>query len=234
MLLSFKLLFKYNTFQLLYKSNESPSLMIRHIPLTFSLLTLSASAEFQAGQTIGVDFSTAAGVQKNFIAAPQAQVHTAPLTHTVDGETVSGVTINLAGFTGHNADAVVKGEEPSIFAQESLDDWFGFSGNGATVTFSGLNDKLTYEICIGGGSIHQETQSRYSVADQASIAPDQHASNPFGVMKKLKTDGSGNLAISITSEEQFFSVSALTITAKSKNDVSSLISIGNLSLVIGQ
>ncbi|NNM29790.1 MAG: hypothetical protein HKO57_09715, partial [Akkermansiaceae bacterium] len=169
-------------------------------------------AQLVDGQRIGIDFGDDNPTTNDFIEYGTPAAGVVSVTKDVTGAAVSGaVTISTSGFTGENSDATENGGEDPVFDASNLEDWIGFPAS-ASITISGLDDALEYELVIGAGFTNQNGRTTYT-ADGQSISPDPQSANPFGTLSNLETDGSGNLVISLNKDVIVVTVSALTLEA---------------------
>jgi len=212
------------------------------IAAIISGLTFSASGAIVLNDVIGIDFGpTAADNNYNSLNSISGTLNN--LVSLTDGSTViTGVSVNVADFAWSNNDADHTLGSGTLNSNESnLTDWIGGSGTN-TITFSGLDDALLYDIQIGHAfsANTTNTDTDYSVDGQTATAyHDNVAGSSFVNLSDLSTDGSGNLVISLTgasgaSGSSF--VSAMTLTASDVAPIpepssAALLGLGGLALI---
>jgi len=140
------------------------------------------NAALIVGQTIGVDFddggaTPGAGAESNFLVVSGANapgnVGTGLATTDITGGSTNGVTLDITGFLGFMGEGTIgfgaagTGDYGSFpFTDATFNDGlFSNSNSPVVVTFSGLDDSLTYDVVglISGGN---------TVADGTSNADD--------------------------------------------------------------
>lgn len=194
---------------------------------TFGFAVSSQAAVLVAGTTWGVDF---AGPNGGGPIAPTNNFNewvfgTTPTTvstiNDTSGVVIDNVEMTIAGATDGDANTPVIGGEPSVFDASNIEDWtiFGNPGDNTpgTITFTGLDDSLTYDLIIGNNWSADPglTDTTYTVDGQALTNDADVPGDSFVSFTGLNTDGSGNLVIELTSPNNTFfrAVNALHITA---------------------
>ncbi|WPJ95476.1 PEP-CTERM sorting domain-containing protein [Coraliomargarita algicola] len=122
----------------------------------------SVNAAIVEGDIIGIDFSNDAGVATNWITKSSLGTQTFTDINDLDNDTLTGVnfTFTTATGTGSNSDASISSNF-SAFPNNVQNDGF-FEGNAGqwVLTFTGLDDSLTYDLTIGsywtGGTAAQQ------------------------------------------------------------------------------
>lgn len=192
----------------------------------------SVQAQMTAGQTVGIDFG---GVAPANGVAPTNNFNEAA---DVTGSIAAGSLIDITGgaitgtsfawastsnspFANADPNATAQGGEPVVFDDSNLDDFLGGSGGSQliTLTFSGLDQGLTYDLLIGNSYNNTDTtDSTYTALNQSVVK--SATNNPtigsaaFVSLDGLSADIDGNLVITVTnSGAAVIAVSALTLTA---------------------
>ncbi len=188
---------------------------------TVITVTESGSGAIVAGTVIGVDFGGVPDGNFNAVTADGT------VTNLIDttGATLTGVNVTTSDslvFNG-NADHTKTGQ-PSQFTQEHLKDWVVFSGGVTyTITFTGLDDALTYDLVIGGANGSGfPVDTTWSAGGQtlttdAGTSSSTDGSGAYVSFTGLETDGSGNLAITGLKASNYGVASALELTAVPTN-----------------
>jgi hypothetical protein len=193
------------------------------------LASLAAHADpLAAGTEIGVDFGDAPAPDNNFNDAGFVQNGSIAVGSIID---TKGTVVDDVGFSwtsdpntfGSSSGANVTAGDPSVFNSSNTDDWLGMSApdgllNSITLTFTGLDDALTYDLVIGAGGGASGVADTTWTADGRSFTTDAAATDgsAYGTLNSLSTDGSGNLVITgdgAGSRLDIAAVSALHLTA---------------------
>jgi hypothetical protein len=178
------------------------------------------------GTAIGIDFGpTPPSDNFNFVSAHgNSTILPGGVTET-SGVGVVGVGFTVAAPSGwSNNDAASSTDlpgQPAIFNDSHLTDWIGESTGGTDLililTFSGLDDALTYDLVIGSGFIAGPLNVDTTWAADGLSATTDHSvgADAYVTLSTLSTDGAGNLVISSTDagDADITVVSALTLTA---------------------
>lgn len=206
-------------------------------------LTLAASsaqgAVLIAGTAIGVDFGPTAPTNSF------NQVST-----TTNGTIIAGGVINTSNVTVDNVafswsannpyfnnnDSISIAGQPAVFNESNLTDWLGISSDGGptgvmTLTFTGLNNSLTYNLSIGSGFGSNITDVLWSASSQSATTDSDVGSVSYVSFTGLTTNGSGSLVITGTGTSprpDIVVVSALHLTAVPEPSAALL---GGLSLL---
>lgn len=192
----------------------------------------SVQAQMTAGQTVGIDFG---GVAPANGVAPTNDFNEAA---DVTGSIAAGSLIDITGgaitgtsfawastanspFANADPNATAQGGEPVVFDDSNLDDFLGGAGGNQliTLTFSGLDQGLTYDLLIGNSFNNAGiTDSTYTALNQSVVKSATNnptiGSEAFVSLDGLSADINGDLVITVTnSGAAVVAVSALTLTA---------------------
>jgi MYXO-CTERM domain-containing protein len=200
--------------------------------LIASFVTASmTAATIGIGTEIGIDFGDAAGIATNWntLAEPGNDKAAGTLTDTA-GNLVSDVAFTTntptggSGGLGQNDASEISSGYLGI-PDAAQDDWW-FEGKTGTsgdfiLTFSGLDDSLTYDLIIGayapGGTATAQLNrnTRWLVDGQTQDTDADSLAGSYVTFTGLETDGSGNLVITSPpiGSNQISVVSALQLTA---------------------
>jgi hypothetical protein len=195
--------------------------------------SFSTAAPLANGTVIGVDFGpTAPTPASNFNQVNTTVSVTIPSGSVTNssGLIVGGVSFSVSTpGSWSNNDAASSGDlpgQPAAFDDTHLTDWIGEATGGAdlTLTFSGLDDALTYDLVIGSGFINNGTNVDTTWTADGLSATTGHGvgANAYVTLSTLSTDGAGNLVISAADagDSDITVVSALTLTATNNPEVS--------------
>ena len=126
-------------------------------------LAVGAQAAIIAGDVVGLDFGGDANpdpVNWNLLAAPGATLGSVVNTN---GSALAGVGFsinNLPANDGENANSSISPNWPGIVDNAQNDAWFESNAGQWTLTFTGLDDSLTYDVTVGsywtGGNAAQQ------------------------------------------------------------------------------
>ncbi len=195
---------------------------------------ISANAAPLAGGTvIGVDFGQTApnnGAGNIFNGATSGTSGSMAAGSVVDMDNVAvdGVSFDWAGaqFNGLGAaDSTDLPGQPSIYNDSNLTD-FLLTKQGVTITltFSNLNNSLTYNLNIGAGFTQgsDDGNTLYQADGQSFTSQHDDGALAWSNLDGLSTDGSGVLVITVDDQvgkvNNFAMVSALTLTAVTGSD----------------
>lgn len=161
----------------------------------------------------------------------------------ITGAALTGVTFSTAGFigflgtsdqVGYNA-AGVGNYTGTVYSDLSYNDGIYHGGGTGTVTISGLNDALTYDLEIVANMLAVTTFGA-TVTDPNSggsgaytgAAIHNGGTNPIQpfTLSGLQTDGSGNVVIDFTNSPVI--IGALTLTAVPEPGSMALLGLGGL------
>ena len=196
----------------------------------------SAHAQLALGDTIGVDFGTiapAAGTNFNqfdgnansiangatlaFSAQTGATASLIDTTGALSGvdltvENQSGQNTSRADVTNGNA-GPAPFDENTIFSDVLISNDQGSNrlnpGGFLVLTFTGLDDSLAYDLVGGLGLANVNFNTTWTAGGTSVLS---EAASPYNTFLGLATDGSGNLAITLT-RSTHVNVAALTLTA---------------------
>lgn len=129
---------------------------------------------------------------------------------------------------------------PAVFNSSNTTDWLGFSSNPTrpspnviTLTFSGLDDGLTYNLVIGASFTSDLPDTLWQVDSQSGTTDADVAGASYLSFTGLSTDGSGNLVITGTGtapRSDIPVVSALALTAVPEPGSLALLGLGGLMI----
>lgn len=207
---------------------------------TVALATSANAATIMPGTEIGVDFGPTAPTndfnQVNPDPASNGSLAAGTLIDT------SNVTVDGVGFSWsstsawfNNNDAVDSG--PTVFNTSNRTDWLGISSGDnpgiMTLTLSGLDDSLTYDLVIGAAFTGDIADTSWEVDGQTLLA-EATSSNAYRSFTGLSTDGTGNLVMTgtgATNRLDIATVSALHLTAVPEPSAALLGGLGLLALL---
>lgn len=217
--------------------------------LLVGLALLSAgsahAAVLVAGTEIGVDFGPTTPTN-NF-----NQVNPDP---AADGSLAAGtlidttnVSVDGVGFSWstdrvwfNNSDSLEYAAQPAVFNDSNTTDWMGISGGDRavpgiiTLTLTGLNDSLTYDLVIGARFGDNIANTSWTVDGQTLLADATSDTNAYRFFTGLSTDGAGNLVMTgsgATNRLDIATVSALHLTAVPEPSAALLGALGLLVLL---
>ncbi|WP_372808950.1 hypothetical protein, partial [Pontiella sp.] len=195
-------------------------------------LPFAAQASIVLGQTIGIDFGSiapAAGLNFNnysevTIADGAVESFSGTLIDT-GGNAVSGVVFSVQNHTGQATGRATSspGTEGAGLMTDSTvySDWLLSNstsgepldpGGYFILTFTGLDDRLAYDLTGGFDSDNDNFDAIWS-ADGQSFTTDTTGDVGYGTLEGLTTDGSGNLAVTVSRNTLHVTVAGLTLTA---------------------
>ncbi|MFC5050455.1 PEP-CTERM sorting domain-containing protein [Rubritalea spongiae] len=214
--------------------------------LALAGLASTSSAAIVVGDVIGFDFGTDAGSATNFNidAAPGNQTFTDVIN--TSGTVLTGVDFtfsNTPANSGDGGDSNISSDYSSVFPNAAQNDAFFESNAGQwTLTFSGLDDSLSYDLTIGsywagGTAAQKENRNTGWEVDGVQLGTVADSlSDSYVNFTNLSTDGSGNLVISTydLNANTISTLSALTLTAVAVPEPSStaLLGLGGLALIL--
>jgi arylsulfatase A-like enzyme len=195
--------------------------------LVLALSVGARAASLAVGDAIGVDFGPVAndnhfnvlahGAQK-FVAGNRLSETNGSLV-TLSGTTLDGVAVilNATGYFANDDADPGLGAPPAVYRAENLTDWIGVvtaKGGSLTITFTGLDDTLAYDLNIGTAFDQSKSVNGtvYRAGEQSATNRDTASAPNFFDLKGLSTDGRGKLVITV-SDAAASAVSALTLTA---------------------
>lgn len=225
-------------------------------------MTGAANAAITAGTTIGIDFgSTPYAGSGNFndfghpnIADGAISTFAGTLIN-LDGGNVTGVGFSVENQSGDNtADALISNgsagptpfDESSIYVDGLISNQSGSTGGldaggYLLLTFTGLDDSLTYNLTGGfegpnanfnatwsfdSGSTGISTNQNDSISSFVATSTDGYKS-----ADGLQTDGSGNLVIQVT-RTNHVTVGGLTLEVVPEPSTTALLGLGGLALIL--
>lgn len=206
----------------------------------------------------GVASSNGAGSETNFAVLDQVDgtgrgttasngvnVTGQAIATDINGNALAGTSFSTSGWigflgttdqVGYNA-AGVGNYTGTPYSDLSYNDGIYHGGGTGTVTISGLNDALTYDLSVAANMLAVTTFGA-TVTNPASgnsgaytgAAIHNGGTNPIQpfTLTGLQTDGSGNLVINFTNSPTI--LGALTITAVPEPSSLALLSLGGLCL----
>ena len=125
----------------------------------------SQAAELVAGTEIGIDFGsfTATNDFNDLDASANGSITSGNINDTL-GTTVDGVSFSWVSTHPwfNNTTSISIPGQPVVFDESNLTDWLGATNSSSptgnmTLTFSGLDDSLTYDVIVGAGFPLQKT-----------------------------------------------------------------------------
>ncbi|MEP2776266.1 MAG: PEP-CTERM sorting domain-containing protein [Luteolibacter sp.] len=106
------------------------------------------------------------------------------------------------------------------------------AGANFVLTFTGLDDSLTYDLTGGWDNNNNNFNATWS-ADGKNFFADTTASVGYGTLSGLTTDGSGNLEITVT-KSNHVTIAGLTLTAVPEPSSAALLLGGMGVLMLGR
>jgi hypothetical protein len=238
------------------KHNQSTNTMKHKPPFkrlaaaaaTLALIAIPANAAVLiAGTEIGVDFGPTAPTNFfNTVNPDPAAGGSISAGNVIDtsNATVDGVGFSWASASGffNNNDAISLAGQPAVFNESNLTDWIGISGDQnvqgfITLTFTGLDDSLTYDLVVGAGFASAISDVLWTADSQSATTDSSVGANSFVTLSGLSTDGSGNLVIvgagtgGAGNRQDIVVVSALHLTAIPEPSAALLGGLGLLALL---
>ena len=195
----------------------------------------AANAAIFANDIIGLDFGITAATN-NYNTLSAVNTGSTSLTELSGGSVITGVSVTTSGFSFSNNDSDhLVGTGPLSSNESNLTDWWGGSG---TITFSGLDDSLVYDLTLGHAfNVNATNTDTTFTVDGTTITTyhDNVAGSSYGTLTGLSTDGAGNLTISASpaAGSAVAAISALTLTANTVPEPTSaaLLGLGGLALI---
>ena len=170
-------------------------------------LAINADAALVAGTEIGIDFGPTAPTNNFNQAAATAAYGSISAGSLIDtsNAVVTGVgftyTGSLTAFSNNDANEGQAGQ-PTVFNSSNLTDWLGMAGEPdtgvMTLTFTGLDDSLTYDLILGAAFTTNLPDTFWQVDGQSATTDADVAGSSYVSFSGLSTDGSGNLVITGT------------------------------------
>jgi hypothetical protein len=221
---------------------------LKTIPLAaLAAITLAIPAQAATlvpGTAIGIDFGpTAPTNNMNQVNSATGSIAAGSLISTtnvaVDGVAFSWAHNNTV-FLNNDANDALTGQ-PAVFNSSNLTDWYGISNDGGptgviTLTFTGLNNALTYNLVVGAAFTAAPGIANviWGADSQAATTDSTVGADAYVTLSGLHTDGSGNLVITGTGTESradIAVVSALQLTAVPEPSAAILGGLGMLGLL---
>lgn len=180
------------------------------------LISSAVAAPLAGGDVIAVDLSSGSGsaAKFNVIASKNGSITAGSVVKYADGTTVAdGVAVALGNSFDAGGDSGAHGDwagtaADKYYVEEADDIMYNNPTSPITVTFSGLDDALTYNARIyaiyddGGGATDTYTVTdgagtKTSVMTRADRKSKATLEEAGGVFTGLSTDGSGNIVTSV-------------------------------------
>jgi hypothetical protein len=193
----------------------------------------------QIGIAPGPTATNDAGNDWNDFAAPS----TDNTIHDLNGVTVDGVTVTIAGGGFNNAGendwvglSTLGGSAPAEFVDSVTTDlWY----NGSTITITGLNTALTYDlysVSHGGGAGFDGNDDTHTVTGDAVYGPstvnrgDARVNGTFHTFLDVSPDNTGQIVLSLDASNPAFN--GLLINAVPEPSSTALLGLGGLALIL--
>lgn len=228
--------------------HQKPLIAMALAAIAFTVNSANA-AVLSSGTSIGIDFGPTAPTnnfnQVNPDPAAGGSIAAGGLVSTTN-VTVDGVGFSWASASNffNNNDSISIAGQPAEFNESNLTDWIGISSSGTnpagviTLTLTGLNDLLTYDLLIGSGFDSDIADVLWSADSKSGLSDSSSGPNSFVTLTDLSTDGSGNLVIVGTGtgtttalRKDIVIVSALHLTAIPEPSTALLGALGFLALL---
>jgi hypothetical protein len=209
--------------------------------IVFTTTSQAYAAPIGIGTEIGVDFGPTASTNDfNDVNSGTGSIAAGSVIDTstvvVDGVGFSW-TSSAAPFLNNDADETQAGQ-PAVFNASNLTDWLGNSGSGTsviTLTFTGLNDALTYDLTVGAAFTNNLPDTLWAADGQSATTDADVVGSSYVTFTGLTTDGSGNLVITGTGTDPRADipvVAALALTAAVPEPATmSLLALGGLGVL---
>ncbi len=187
------------------------------------MITSSAlAAPITGGTEIGIDFgATASAPATNFNDAGASLAINLTSLQDTSGVAVDGVSFTVGNNAPlfSNSDAAIGAIDASVaalgFDATHAEDFMGFYGqtpNVMTLTFSGLDDSLSYEFVGVSAFDGRDLGCYFESGNQTAQSPTDSA-DPYGILSGLLTDGSGNLVIRVLADADVVVLNTVKLTA---------------------
>lgn len=183
----------------------------------------SANAAIMAGDVIGFDFGTDDGSQANFnILAAPADVTVEDVIRVSDGTAIAGVDFTFDDTPDNSGENNASVVAPNFDLGDAAEDdvWFESNAGQWTLTFTGLDDSLIYNLTIGsqwasGNTTQNENRNTGWQIGATQLGTDADVNADSYVTFSGVSSSSGTLVISTydLNSNTVSTLSALTLTA---------------------
>jgi hypothetical protein len=203
------------------------------ILMSFLATAGSVHAQLLLNEAIQVDFgpTVSTGNINNYTAAAPGNIAAGTLVKTTGG-TVSNVGLTVGGnifFSNNDALDTATG---TPFGANAQTDWIGVpDGTSFTLTFTGLNPALIYDVVLGGMFFHEGANTRWSVSGAADQTTNSGSATASYVSFTGLGASGGNLTLTGFQINDAAVVSAVQITAIPEPSAALLSGLGLLALL---
>ncbi|MGJ8673457.1 hypothetical protein [Rubritalea sp.] len=211
--------------------------------ISISITTYSVAEDMVIGSAIGIDFSSEGGDTTHWNTLNKSKGRTRSLIST-SGQQLNAIEFSWEFDSKHtfNTDGSEDSSEIAnqpAFPASALGDWFGTAKEGSiTLTFSNLDDSLSYELIIGAANDadNNHADTTWSVNNGTPQTTDaSQGEKAYATFSKLSTRDDGTIIIHASSDA-FTMVSALQLKAisRTKPKAHALIQIGGQTLILNE
>lgn len=198
----------------------------------------ASQAALVAGDSIGIDFGSAT-TDSNFNAVTGVVTNLNAISTLTGATTDSLFSLATSGATFFGVDGAHQGPTAPTanFSAAHLNDWsatYGGAGTVQTITFSGLNDSLTYNLtlAIGHSTDQNLTGGTFGGDLTGSIALGANsAATHLVTFNDLTTGGDGTITFTYGGAVAS-GFSALELSAVPEPSSAALLGLGSLALIL--